>query len=57
MTFTLVLAGGGSFEFSAVAKDFSGANENYVEEGGAGMSHGQPSTGSATSSAPAPTSK
>lgn len=44
VTFTLVLAGGGSFEFSAVAKDFSGANENYVEEGGAGMSHGQPST-------------
>ena len=59
VTFTLVLADGGTFEFSAVAKDFSGANEDYVEEGGAGMSHGQPSgtTGSATSSAPTPTSK
>lgn len=59
VTFTLALAGGGNFEFTAVAKDFSGANENYVDEGGAGMSHGQPSgaTGSATSSAPTPTSK
>lgn len=58
VTFTLVLAGGGSFDLTAVAKDFSGANENYVEEGGAGMSHGQPSTpGSAGSSAPAPSSK
>lgn len=59
VTFTLVLADGGTFEFSAVAKDFSGANENYVEEGDAGMSHGQPSgtTGSATSSAPTPSSK
>ena len=59
VTFTLVLADGGTFEFSAVAKDFSGANENYVEEGGAGMSHGQPSgtPGGATSSAPTPTSK
>ena len=58
VTFTLALAGGGSFDFTAVAKDFSGANENYVEEGGAGMSHGQPSTtGSAGSSAPTPSSK
>jgi copper(I)-binding protein len=59
VTFTLSLAGGGSYEFSAVAKDFSGANENYVEGGSAGMSHGQPSgtTGSATSPAPSPTSK
>lgn len=59
LTFTLALAGGGTFEFTAVAKDFSGANEDYVEEGDAGMSHGQPSgtTGSATSSAPTPTSK
>ncbi|MDN4646440.1 copper chaperone PCu(A)C [Arthrobacter sp. PsM3] len=57
--FTLALAGGGSFEFAAVAKDFSGANENYVEEGGAGMQHGQPTgaAGSATPSAPSPTSK
>lgn len=55
VTFTLSLAGGGSFEFTAIAKDFSGANENYVE-GGAGMSHGQPS-GSAGSSTPSPTSK
>lgn len=53
VTFTLALAGGGSFEFTAVAKDFSGANENYVEEGGAGMSHGQHSTsGGAASPAP-----
>jgi copper(I)-binding protein len=53
VTFTLALTGGGSFEFTAVAKDFSGANENYVEEGGAGMSHGQPSgTGNASSVAP-----
>ena len=59
VTFTLALAGGGTFEFPAVAKDFSGAKENYVEEGGAGMSHGQPAgtTGSATGSAPTPTSK
>ena len=59
VTFTLALAGGGSFDFTAVVKDFSGANENYVEEGGAGMSHGQPSgtTGSATTSAPTPSSK
>ena len=59
VTFTLALAGGGSFDFTAVAKDFSGANENYVGEDGAGMSHGQPSTstGSAASSAPAPSSK
>ena len=56
LTFTLALADGGTLGFSAVAKDFSGANENYVEEGDAGMSHGQP-TGSATSSAPTPTSK
>ncbi|MDR7165886.1 copper(I)-binding protein [Pseudarthrobacter oxydans] len=56
VTFTLELAGGGSFEFTALAKDFSGANENYVGEG-AGMSHGQPS-GTAESSAGAmPTSK
>lgn len=55
VTFTLSLAGGGSFEFTSVAKDFSGANENYVE-GGAGMSHGQPS-GSASGSAPTPTAK
>ncbi|KIS25812.1 hypothetical protein TV39_19195 [Arthrobacter sp. SPG23] len=59
VTFTLELAGGGSFDFTAVAKDFSGANESYVEEeGGAGMSHGQPSsTGSAPGSAPSSTSK
>ncbi|AOT03035.1 copper chaperone PCu(A)C [Arthrobacter sp. U41] len=59
VTFTLELAGGGSFEFTAVAKDFSGANENYVEDEGAGMQHGQPSgaAGSATPSAPSPTSK
>ncbi|MEC5193360.1 MULTISPECIES: copper chaperone PCu(A)C [unclassified Arthrobacter] len=59
VTFTLELAGGGSFEFTTVAKDFSGANENYVDEGGAGRSHGQPSgaAGSATPSAPSPTSK
>lgn len=58
VTFTLELAGGGSFEFTAVAKDFSGANENYVEEEGTGMSHGQPSsTGSAPGSAPSSTSK
>lgn len=58
VTFTLALADGGSLEFTAVAKDFSGANENYVEEGSAGMSHGQPSgtTGTPTS-APTPTSK
>ena len=49
VAFTLELAGGGSFEFTALAKDFSGANENYVGEG-AGMSHGQPS-GSAESGA------
>lgn len=57
--FTLALAGGGSFEFTAVAKDFSGANENYVEGGGAGMLNGQPSgaAGSATPSAPSSTSK
>lgn len=48
VTFTLELAGGGSFEFTAVAKDFSGANENYIEEEGAG---------SATPSAPSSTSK
>ncbi|MET4135151.1 copper chaperone PCu(A)C [Pseudarthrobacter sp. PvP090] len=58
VTFTLALAGGGNFEFTAVAKDFSGANENYVEEGGSGMSHGQPSgTGSASSVAPSSSSK
>ncbi|MET3950793.1 copper chaperone PCu(A)C [Arthrobacter sp. UYEF36] len=59
VTFTLALADGGSLEITAVAKDFSGANENYVEEGSAGMSHGQPSgtPGSAPASAPAPTSK
>ena len=58
VTFTLTLAGGGSFEFTAVAKDFSGANEDYVEDEGAGMSHGQPSgAGSATSPAPSSTSK
>ncbi|MDV2981583.1 UNVERIFIED_CONTAM: copper chaperone PCu(A)C [Actinomycetes bacterium ARC8] len=55
VTFTLELAGGGSIDFTAVAKDFSGANENYVEEG-TGMSHGQPSGSAATSSAPAPAS-
>lgn len=54
VTFTLALAGGGTFDFTAMAKDFSGANENYVEEGGAGMPHGQPTT---TSSAPTPTPK
>lgn len=59
VTFTLALAGGGSLDFTAVVKDFSGANENYVEEGGTGMSHGQPSTttGNATGSAPTPGSK
>ncbi|MGP4030772.1 copper chaperone PCu(A)C [Pseudarthrobacter sp. 1C304] len=49
VTFTLTLAGGGTLDFAAVAKDFSGANENYVE-GGAGMSHGQPSGSSVPSS-------
>lgn len=59
VTFTLALAGGGSVGFTAVAKDFSGANENYVEEGGAGMQHGQPpgAAGSTTPSTPSPTSK
>ena len=56
VTFTLALAGGESVEFTAMAKDFSGANENYVDEGEADMSRGQPS-GTASSSAPSPTSK
>lgn len=56
VTFTLELAGGGSLDFTAIAKDFSGANENYVEDG-AGMSHGQPSDGAGSSTAPLPTSK
>lgn len=31
VTFSLVMADGSSYEFSAVAKDYSGANERYVE--------------------------
>lgn len=31
VTFTLALAGGETFTFTALVKDFSGANENYVE--------------------------
>ena len=58
LSFALELAGGGSFEFTAVAKDFSGANENYPEEEGAGMTHGQTSgTGSTSSAAPSSSSK
>lgn len=59
VTFTLELAGGGTFDFTAVAKDFSGANENYVENEGAGMQHGQPSApaGSATPFSPSSAAK
>lgn len=46
ITFTLELDGGGSFEFTAIAKDFSGANENYVEEEGSGTANGSAPTSS-----------
>ncbi|WP_082574760.1 copper chaperone PCu(A)C [Arthrobacter sp. Soil763] len=51
ITLTLELAGGGTFSFTALAKDFRGANENYVE-GGAGMTGHQPSSGSTASPSP-----
>lgn len=59
VTFTLELAGGGTFDFTAVAKDFSGANENYAENEGTGTQHGQPSgpAGSATPFAPSSAAK
>lgn len=59
VTFTLELAGGGSVGFTAVTKDFSGANENYVEGEGAGMPHSRPAgdAGSATGPAPSTTAK
>ena len=57
VTFTLALAGGGTLTFTALAKDFSGANENYVEGKDAEMSSGASSTGGASSPAPSSTSK
>lgn len=51
ITLTLALAGGGTFSFTALAKDFRGANENYVE-GGSGMTGHQPSSGSTASPSP-----
>ncbi|WP_445155690.1 copper chaperone PCu(A)C [Arthrobacter sp. Hor0625] len=51
ITFTLELAGGGTFTFTALAKDFRGANENYVE-GDSGMIGHQPSSGSTASPSP-----
>lgn len=57
VTFTLALAGGGTLTFTALAKDFSGANENYVEGEDPGMSSGASSTGGAGSPAPSSTSK
>ncbi|WP_346958691.1 copper chaperone PCu(A)C [uncultured Arthrobacter sp.] len=57
VTFTLALAGGGTLTFTALAKDFSGANENYVEGKDPGMPSGASATGGASSPAPSSTSK
>lgn len=57
VTFTLALAGGGTLTFTALAKDFGGANENYVEGKDPGMSSGESATGGASSPAPSSTSK
>ncbi len=58
VTFTLALADGGTFRFTALAKDFSGANENYVEGKDPGMSPAPSSTGAGEGSpAPSSTSK